>query len=250
MGQIRRLVHLRGATELWAARSAGRSQLMTSCRYVAGAKTQTEKGDMSVDGWMMFGVWVQAVAVGGAALVAARQLRLSGKVRKEEARAYVVIYLDSQPDLREYPEIVISNLGRTIATTVKFEFSPELRSETVPDLAQVGMFATGIPAIVPGQQIRTLFDFVPNRPADWEDRYEVVVRFVDAFGDSQAETSVLDVNVLRKSHWIERKGLHALNDHLGKIEKELGRVSSRLRAPVPDIPMHEDRNAHAGNRPV
>lgn len=197
---------------------------------------------MSTEAWTAWGVWAQALAVVVAGIVAVRQLRATSSARKEQARAYVVVYFDFPEDRRQFPDLVVVNLGQSAAIDVRFAFTPQLRSSTNKEIHEVGMFAAGIATLVPSQRLSTLFDTLLDRPKEWEDAYSVVVTYKDTFGDSHEDTFSVDLGPHRRTHWIERKGLHDIHRRLEGIEKELKHLRSGFGGPMPV--MTEDRTTY------
>lgn len=197
---------------------------------------------MSVEAWTAWGVWGQALAVVVAGIVAVRQLRATSSARKEQARAHVVVYFDFPEDRRQFPDLVVVNLGQSAATDVRFEFTPQLRSSTNDEIHEVGMFAAGIATLVPGQRLSTLFDTLLERPKEWENAYSVVVTYKDTFGDSHEDTFSVDLGPHRKTHWIDRKGIHDIHRRLEGIEKELKHLRSGFGGPMPVVT--EDRTTY------
>lgn len=104
----------------------------------------------------------QAVAVAVALVVATLQLRAAAALRRDQSRAYVVAYLDSDAELRQFPMLVVENLGATAAYDITLNSDPPLRSSfdgaSGLSLAEVGMLEHGIPMLAPGQRLDTLFD--------------------------------------------------------------------------------------------
>lgn len=197
---------------------------------------------MSIEAWTAWGVWAQALAVAIAGIVAVRQLRVTVATRKEQARAYVVLYFDFPEDRRQFPDLVVENLGQTAATNVQFSFVPQLRSSTNPEIHNVGMFATGIPTLVPGQRLSTFFDTMLERPQEWEDAYRVTTKYSDVFGDDHEDDVVLDLGPHKKTHWIGRKGVHDIHERLKGIEKAINHLRSGFGGPMPVVV--EDRATH------
>lgn len=202
--------------------------------------------ELSTEAWSALGVWAQAVAVAVAGLVAVRQLRATSTTRKQQARAYVVVYFDFPEDRRQFPDLVVVNLGQTAAMDVCFSFTPRLRSSINDEIHEVGMFAAGVPTLVPAQRLSTLFDSMLERPEEWEDAYRVSVAYSDAFGDSHNDEFVLDLGPHKKTHWIERKGLHDVHARLKGIEKEIKHLRVGFGSPMPVVT--EDRKAYVDRR--
>jgi hypothetical protein len=125
----------------------------------------------------------------------------------------------------------VKNIGQSIARNVTFKFVPPLDStwdgkqaEGEYRLAELQMFAAGIPSLAPGKEHSTIFDQFPDRlPAGLPNRYEVEVCYEGPNG-----TKYTDLHALSLDHYVgllrvEQKGLHELATTLDKIRREIGR---------------------------
>lgn len=107
---------------------------------------------------------VQAGAVLGALGYAARQVQEARRAREDQTRPYVVVDLDLARRF-QFPYLVIANVGRSEAVNVQFEFDQPIESAMydTPNLGGMAAFRDGIPVLVPGREIATLFDHMPAR---------------------------------------------------------------------------------------
>ena len=107
------------------------------------------------------------LAVSGVLLVAWRQVKEAQRLRKEQARPFVVI--DFHP-WSTIIELKITNIGSTLARNVQFEFEPPLATshdDTAGrgSLMDLNLFKNGIPSLAPTKEIRLFFDQFPARLA-------------------------------------------------------------------------------------
>jgi hypothetical protein len=98
------------------------------------------------------GVWVTVLVLIAAAFYARSQVDVARRSREEQTRPYVVLDLDAQsrPPL---VNLIISNIGATVAKNVKFRFDPDLVSSldgrTDTTIGELRIFAEGIPWLAP-----------------------------------------------------------------------------------------------------
>ena len=108
----------------------------------------------------------QLVILGGAAAVAIYQALEARRLRKDQARPFVVV--DFEPERPSVMNLVITNVGKTMARNVRIAADPPFESsqdESHPmSLAQLKIFTDGIPALAPGKRIALLFDLLNRRP--------------------------------------------------------------------------------------
>lgn len=181
---------------------------------------------------------VEAAAVVGALWLARRQLEEVSETRKDQARAYVAIFFDQADDLRSFPSIVIENFGSTAAYDVRVAFDPPLRAsgddKTGYPLAAAGMFR-GIPTLAPSMRFATMFDYVVERPKDWEKTYEATVTYSDRDGVEHADRFVLDLATYEGATYIDRKGAHDIHEQLKGLREELKRMRTGFGTPMPVV---------------
>jgi hypothetical protein len=187
---------------------------------------------MTAESWIAFATVVQAVAVLGALFFAWRQVKQMADARREametgrdQARAYVVVYLRIEPELRSFPNLVVENVGTTAAYDVTVTSDPPLRSSLDgkggPDLFDVGWLKGSIPTLAPRQRMTTLFDSMIERPKEWnDDRYTIDVRYRDRFGKPQRDSFTIDIASMLNSTYIDDKGLRSISKHLEELTKE------------------------------
>ena len=182
---------------------------------------------------------VEALAVVGALFFARRQLKELAATRRDQSRAYVVAYLDFDPELRTFPNLVVDNLGSTAASNIRLRAEPPLRSSlddgTGPGIGDVGMIQHGIATLAPGQRVSTVFDSMIDRPDDWEDTYRVDVTYSDRSGERRTDTFTLDLVSMKHSTYIGEKGMRALVDEVKDLTKEV----SRLRRGTLEVEVEE-----------
>ena len=104
------------------------------------------------------------VAAGAVAWWQASEAR---KLRVERSRPFVILDVEIHQTIAEFR---VTNIGTTLARNVRFEFDPPLKSihdddhPDEPPLAELNLFARGIPSLPPGKEIVAIFDYLPARP--------------------------------------------------------------------------------------
>jgi hypothetical protein len=165
---------------------------------------------------------LQLVVVVAAALFAWSQLTEARGLREDQTRPFVIVDLDSQ--VRPFFDLVVKNIGTTMAREVKIRFEPELQSSLDDfDPGKLKMFNDGISTFPPGKEIRTLFDSGPQRfNADLPDVYEVTVTYKDARGRKDfEETMHVDFGLYWDRTNIHIHGVHEVAKEVKKIREEI-----------------------------
>jgi hypothetical protein len=177
-------------------------------------------------------------------VVARGQLRDARATRRAEAQAYVVIDIRPSASRMNILNLVIENLGSTIAMEVIFKFTPILNTGR-PDysLADSVLFRKGIPMLPPGRRIEFLFASAvelfntPQAPRI----YTVEVTFKDVWGERHIMTYTIDLTVLEDLQYVQELGIHQAAKALETIADVVKSVRSggRLRVAARDDDAHE-----------
>ena len=181
-------------------------------------------------------VTLQLVVLGVAAVYAKRQVDAAKRqvaeavaLREEQARPFVVVDFDAHDHVID---LVVSNLGNTLARDVRFRIDPPFASTlNDPGPQDLKMLREGISSLAPGKQIRTLFDaFTQRENSGLPDAYEVVVSYADEKGRRRFEETLdLDIGIYRNLGSLVRYGVHDLKGSLDKIQKEMHRWTAGTR---------------------
>lgn len=169
-----------------------------------------------------------------AALVAWRQLSEARRARLEQARPQVTVRLDT-PKPGGAIEIVLANIGRTMARNVSVTFTPALQSTfdgTVGAdppwrIADLSIW-NDLPTLAPGQEFRTTFD-TPRRRFDSQlpDRFtaRVIYGGIGAPRNGYIEEQVIDVGIIRQVLHTDQRDLHDLVKSIQGIEKTVDKLA-------------------------
>lgn len=173
---------------------------------------------------------VQAVAVVAALVFASRQLDEARDARKQRDRPFVLVEFNIAV-IENFIHLDIVNKGTTLATNVSFEFDPPLISAQQslgridPKYTPGAMLEQGIRSLVPGAQIRTIFDFAPDRQEaratglQLADQFAIVVEYDGPAGHRWRSDYTVDLDYLQHRTYIEQKGIHSVVLELEKIRK-------------------------------
>lgn len=169
-------------------------------------------------------IGLQLLVLTAAAVFGRRQLREAKELREAQTRPFVVIDLGTSA--HTLFDLVVRNIGPTLAQNVRFEFNPPIRSTDANlDPNKLKMFREGISTLAPGKEIRTLFDKGPTRhESDLPDIYEVTVSYRDQTGKRNYEEKVdLDFGLYWDRPTVARRDVHDLHKQLETIAKEIRR---------------------------
>jgi hypothetical protein len=155
--------------------------------------------------------------------VAWRQLRA-------QLRPFVVVDLDIQPP---FVQLVISNLGSSLARDVQFEFTPPLESSMASargktPIGDVSLFRDGIPSLAPRKRLFVLFDDGRTRTdAALPDRFDVTLSYRgDPFRGQFTDSFTLDLGMYREWGAIRRKDVHDVAKEIEKLRTAVDGVAS------------------------
>lgn len=212
---------------------------------------------MKADAVAALATSIQTGIVFAAAGIAWWQVRESRRLREAQAQPYVVVSLELDPNVRPAVNLVIRNIGTTVARNVHLSFNPPLVSsldEPGSDIKVTDWRALkGIPSLVPGQTMSTLFDILITRYEGMADgsKYpaetEVTVTYMGEVGKDKQHsyTYLLDFSVFYNGHSFGTKSLSDGVEELGQIRKVVESWDERgsLRTLVKGL--DESREEHA-----
>jgi len=178
--------------------------------------------------WFVFAATVvEAAAVVIAVLYAKGQLDELRVSREDTTRPFVVVDLDARQTIAF---IKVKNFGQSIAKNVRFKFAPALmstfdgRKDEHGDyrLAEIDMFANGIPSLAPGKEHSTILDQVPLRiGAGLPNRYEVAVTYAGPTGTTYTDRQTISLDTHIGLTRVERKDVHDIARYLEEINREI-----------------------------
>jgi hypothetical protein len=157
--------------------------------------------------------------------------RCFARRREAEARPHVII--DLEPERPPFIYLVVMNLGRTMASNVRFEFNPPIQSSQDPQwrlpIGRIKLFTSGIPSLAPGKRHVTFFDsIVLRQELGLPDNYEVRVSYDGEDRKSFVDTQRLDLDLYRDLRPVQRDTIHQVSLTLKKIEQRMTSWTSTL----------------------
>jgi hypothetical protein len=184
--------------------------------------------DWTAETWAAVGQVGTLVVAAVAALFARHQVLEARRTREEQAKPFVIV--DFEPSLagRIFIELVIRNIGTTIAKNVTMSFEPPLRStlSTAEDkrfLNASTLMKNGIPTLPPGREYRMLFERMPDLKDNDElpHAYAATISYDDARGERQSLVSLLDLDIYFDLRRIHPNGLHEAVDALKALNETI-----------------------------
>ena len=198
--------------------------------------------------WAALGQVATAAIAVLAALVGFFQLREVRRTRREQSQPFVVVDIVPSGILGNALNLVIENIGKTMAHDVLITFDPPLESSQRPESFKKSTLLTeGIAMLPPGRRIEALFDLSHSRlDSGLPLAYEVTVEFRD---QRMRRLSLLrysvDIGFLYGLERLSEKGIHHAAKSLGEIEQMLKRWNGsegRLQIWIKDEDGHLERD--------
>lgn len=163
--------------------------VLAACAVVGFASLRADSGRPRGGGppvvpWPDFVAWtpsdwsasseaLTALVALGAIAFAGRQVHEAKKTREEQAQPFVVVDFEPSSVWSNIINLVVTNVGKTLARDVRLTFEPKLASTHVKDewdLNETVLIKEGIPAMPPGKRLVALFDIAARplqvRPTD------------------------------------------------------------------------------------
>jgi hypothetical protein len=151
----------------------------------------------------------------------AQELREAERqLREAEARPYVIIdfELGDRPPLMN---LIVANLGRTMARNLRIEVKPPLQSSLDPKapvpVAKLKLFTEPIPSLAPGKRIVFAFDSLKQRPKELPTAYQATLRYDGERGPLPPDEQHLDLELYYNLLSVDRKTIHNVNETLTEI---------------------------------
>lgn len=166
------------------------------------------------------------VAASVAAFFALRQLRQGRELAEDQARPYVVVYLDESEADPTIIDLVIKNVGQTLAKNVEITIDPpfERAKDLGYPLMEARMFTQPIAAIPPGFEYRMWAESTQDMHAvdAHPPIYRATVRLRDRRGKLHEETFDLDLEAMRGTLNVSVYNLHHIAKTLRAWTKKQG----------------------------
>jgi len=181
---------------------------------------------LTAEDWSAFGAMITAAVAVVAALFARSQVREARRTREAQTQPFVIVDLQPSPDEIHVLNLIVENIGATIARDVAITFDPPLKSSMHDyEIADSPLLTEGIPTLPPGRRIEALFDISFLRlKTDLPMRYDATISFCDAFGRKQEPLQyIIDLHHLIGLEYNQKLGLQ-------DIAKSLKEINSTMKA--------------------
>lgn len=172
--------------------------------------------------WTALAAGVTAITAVVAGTIALLQLRHARALRREQAQPYVAAFMEPTEADPHLVDLVLRNFGTTVARDVRITAVPPLRrTGRRGDDPEDVWLPEHIPALVPGQEWRTLWDSSAERAgSDLPDRHDVTISYRDSHNRTLPDTpSALDWAAYRGRRWLGTYGIHHAAKALREIDK-------------------------------
>ena len=178
--------------------------------------------------WSAIAAAVTALVALFAAIFIPIQVREAKRLREEQAQPFVVADFQPSAVWSNIINLVVENVGKTLARDVRLTFDPPLASTHATgkwDLNDTALIKKGIPTMPPGRQVVALFDLSHDRhKSNLPMEYRVKVEFSDSRGRGQSPLEyLLDLSYFYGLQGIREYGLHDAAKALREIEKTVNK---------------------------
>jgi hypothetical protein len=150
------------------------------------------------------------------------------KLRKEQAAPYVVVDLEFSPAWMNLLNLVIKNIGTTVAYDIRLAFDPPLRTAETNrqhKLSESMLLREGIPMMPPGKRFAAFFDSAHEiHQKGYPKTYSVTVTYRDSQGEQYEGRYTLDIAYLFDLPFTGEKSLHDLVTEVEGLNKTFQRA--------------------------
>lgn len=187
---------------------------------------------------------IQTLILGLAAIYARGQVAEAKQLREEQGRPFVIVDLAEGSRPKTY-DIVVQNIGKTVARGVQIRFDhpqPKSSMGEIASLDKLKIFRDGVATMPPGKEFRATFDSGPSRhQADLPDVYSGSVtysgpslpsaRFLGLFGrrqdpDHYKEKFELDFGLYWNRLSVTTRDIHDLYGEVRRMRLIMGKWTS------------------------
>lgn len=207
-----------------------RALLLVGCLVAGGVGGQiASRRDWTAEAVAAGAAWATVVVAIVAAALVLRQIREAQQLRLEQAKPYVIAFMEPDETNPMLVNIVVQNFGATAAVDVRVVVTPTpQRSSHAGVPVEDVWLPEVIPTLVPGQRWQTWWD-VSSERADSEpavvSRHDVSISYKDPNrppdADPELVVAVLDWDQYSGRRWAQTYGTHHAAKALRNIEKRL-----------------------------
>ena len=126
--------------------------------------------DWTADDWTAIATCATFLVAAIAAVFSYGQVTQARRAREDQVRPFVVVDLQSSLAWQNMIDLVVENVGKTIAKDVRVEFQPPLessQSDSRMHLQESVLVKQGIPTLPPGRRVSALFDMSHDSSRQW-----------------------------------------------------------------------------------
>ena len=192
---------------------------------------------LTANDWIAIGTCATALIALAAGIVALIQVRQAKALREEQARPYVVAFMEPSKAWSQAMQIVVQNFGKTAAYDVRLNASPTIMrcgGANPLELEPVALFER-LSVLVPGERWFTLWETGPRRakfnvahPSDpFPSRHSVRVSYRNYRGKEYREDLEFNWAPHEGRHWITEYSEHDSAKALGEIKDILKKWAQR-----------------------
>lgn len=152
------------------------------------------------------------------------------EAREQENAPYIVVYFDI-PQNKPLIYLIIKNVGKSIATDVKFTFTPSLSSNVFKNINDTPLIKNGISSLPPNYELRMLFDGTINRfgNANFPMTYTAEVTYAGGMTrEKKTVSQVVDLSMFYNLMQVREKSLDELVKAVERIAENTGNIDRKL----------------------
>lgn len=146
--------------------------------------------------WSAIGVWATVAVYLVLAVYAIKQVGEARELREQQVRPFVIVHFD----VNWLTELVVENVGSTMASDVRIEFEPPLASTVGRPWGweESTLFTHGIPTLAPNKRIPVFFDSMISRfDSDLPLTYKATVKYCGPRGKKFTDVQILDLAIYK-----------------------------------------------------
>ncbi|WP_314855293.1 hypothetical protein [uncultured Microbacterium sp.] len=179
--------------------------------------------------WAMIaaiGTWAAVIVAAVAAGFIVWQIRQARALAEEQARPYVIAWVELDAETRTTLEFHVKNIGQTAARNVHISLDPPWewnKPAKQMRFMDAAIFQRGLPTMPPGWQVTLAMEFTQDIPdSDALAPITATVTYEDRHAATHSEAFVLDLAYLRGALWLDKHGLHHIAKTLRAMAKKSG----------------------------
>lgn len=179
--------------------------------------------------WAMvgaLGTWAAVLVAVIAAGFIAWQIKQARALAEEQARPYVIVWVDLDSETRTTLELHIKNVGQTAARNVSVNLDPPhewTRPTGDMRFMNAAIFTQGLATMPPGWEVTLAMEFVRDIAKDDQARpMTATVSYEDRRGSRHSDEFALDLAYLRGALWLDKHGIHHIAKSVRGIAMSMG----------------------------